>query len=323
MSYIVTGGCGFIGSNFVNYLCNVTDERVHVLDKMTYAANSGNILLKNYKNNRVTVNQCDLANNTWSVDDVLKRGDVKAIFHFAAESHVDNSISGPQIFIDANVTGTFNILQKAKEYDVPRFVHISTDEVYGTLGIDDPSFEETKILEPNNVYSASKASADLIVRSFNKTYGLDTVTTRCCNNYGPRQHKEKLVPKVIHNALNVIPIPVYGSGDNIREWIYVEDHCKAIYEVYKNGTSGDVYNIGSGKEIENIEMVKLILDIVGQPHDLIEFVTDRLGHDFRYSINSDKLNSIAKINYRDFTEGLERTVQWYKDYSNRPSCTIK
>ncbi len=310
--YIVTGGCGFIGSNFVNYLCDHTDGTVHVLDKMTYAADIGNILQKNYKDNRVVVTCCDLATSKSVIADALNGENVKAIFHFAAESHVDNSITGPEIFIDANVYGTFNLLQKAREYNVPRFVHVSTDEVYGALGLDDPSFKESNPLEPNNVYSASKASADLIVRSFNKTFGLDVVTTRCCNNYGPRQHDEKLVPKVISNALNDKPIPVYGKGENVREWIYVEDHCKAIYEVYKNGQAGEVYNIGSGKEIQNIEMVKLILDIVGKPHDLIEFVDDRLGHDFRYSINSDKLNSIAKIDYKDFKEGLEQTIQWYR-----------
>ena len=184
--------------------------------------------------------------------------------------------------------------------------------MYGALPHDGPSFLESKVLEPNNVYSATKASSDLLVRSFYKTYGIDAVTTRCCNNYGPRQHTEKLLPKVINNALNDLPIPVYGKGDNIREWIYVEDHCKAIHEIFQSGNSGEIYNIGSGYEINNLDLVKKVLALVKKPYSLIEFVKDRPGHDFRYSIDCNKLNTLAPLSYKDFDEGLKETIHWYK-----------
>lgn len=313
MSYIVTGGCGFIGSNFVNYLDKIVDDDIIVLDNLTYASNIDNL----HKSDTVRVVKCDITDEK-CVHDLIMHNQPKSIFHFAAESHVDNSITDPTIFVHTNTVGTMNLLQAVKEHSTnTRFVHISTDEVYGALDHDGPSFLETKLLEPNNVYSASKAGADLLVRAYHKTFGLDVVTTRCCNNYGPRQHTEKLLPKVIHNALNDIDIPVYGKGDNVREWIYVEDHCKAIWEVYKSGESGEIYNIGSGEEINNLDLVKTVLSVLNKPYSLIKFVTDRAGHDFRYSIDNTKFMLISKeFTFTEFNEGLKRTIEWY-DKDNR------
>ena len=311
MSYIVTGGCGFIGSNFVNYLDKIVDDEIIVIDNFTYAGNENNL----DESDKVRVIQCNIDTESYLVNDLVQHNEPKAIFHFASESHVDNSITDPGIFVQTNVVGTMNLLQAVKEHSPEtRFVHISTDEVYGALTHDGPSFLETKLLEPNNVYSASKAGADLLVRAYNKTFKLDVVTTRCCNNYGPHQHIEKLLPKVICNALNDGDIPVYGKGDQIREWIYVEDHCKAIWEVYNKGESGEVYNIGSGIELTNLDIVKKILDGVSKSYKLIKFVTDRPGHDFRYSIDSTRFQNMSpEFTFTQFNEGIRKTIQWYTD----------
>jgi dTDP-glucose 4,6-dehydratase len=310
MSYIVTGGCGFIGSNFVNYLAEAVPYDIHVIDSLTYASNKSHIS----KNPRVSVYEEDIT-KPGVIDCFLKYTSVKGIFHFAAESHVDNSIDGPSQFVQTNIVGTFNLLESVRKHSKCRLIHISTDEVYGALREDGPSFLESKVLEPNNVYSATKASSDLLVRAYNKTYGLDVVTTRCCNNYGPRQHTEKLLPKVISNALNDVSIPVYGKGDNVREWIFVEDHCRAIWEMYNKGKSGQVYNIGSGYELSNLSLVKKVLQVLKKPYNLIKFVNDRPGHDFRYSIDCSKLRAIADIEYTDFNDGLKETIEWYKSLS--------
>jgi dTDP-glucose 4,6-dehydratase len=314
MSYVVTGGCGFIGSNFVNYLCDTTDEDVFVVDKMTYAAREANIDLEHLGSGQVRIYKCDLAVGCDALDKILEHNEVNGVFHFAAESHVDNSIASPNIFVDANVIGTFNVLEYMRIRGDCRFLHVSTDEVYGALQHDGPSFLESKVLEPNNVYSATKASSDLLVRSYTKTYGLDAVITRCCNNYGPRQHTEKLLPKVISNALNGASIPVYGKGDNVREWIYVLDHCKAIWEVFKQGTTGEVYNIGSGTEITNLLLVKKVLTSLNKSFNLIKFVKDRPGHDFRYSIDNSKMTSLCPdLKFTTFEQGLDETIEWYKE----------
>jgi len=310
MSYIVTGGCGFIGSNFVNYLDKIVDDEIIIVDNLTYAGDASNV----NKSDTVRVVQCNIITESYIFDDLVKYNEPKAIFHFAAESHVDNSITDPGIFVHTNVVGTMNLLQSVKSYSPEtRFVHISTDEVYGALTEDGPSFLEQKILEPNNVYSASKAGADLLVRSYNKTFGLDTVVTRCCNNYGPRQHTEKLLPKVISNALNDKPIPVYGEGNNVREWIYVEDHCKCILAVCDKGQPGEIYNIGSGIEVANLDLVKSVLSLLDKPFSLIEFVKDRAGHDFRYSIDNSKFMALTdQYKFTELDEGLEQTIEWYK-----------
>ena len=311
MSYIVTGGCGFIGSNFVNYLLETTKDNIFVVDSLTYAGDESNIT----KSERVKIVKRDITQSD-CISHLVEFNNIKAIFHFAAESHVDNSISGPQIFLKTNILGTFNLLEAIRKHDTScRFVHISTDEVYGALPHDGPSFLESKVLEPNNVYSATKASADLLVRSYNKTYGIDVVTTRCCNNYGPRQHTEKLLPKVISNAYNNINIPVYGQGTNVREWIFVDDHCKCIFEIYKNGSAGEIYNIGSGVEINNLDLVKRVLTKMNKPFSLIKFVKDRPGHDFRYSIDSSKTAAImgSSFEYKSMEDGLDETIRWYKE----------
>ena len=310
MSYIVTGGCGFIGSNFVNYLLETTKDNIFVIDSLTYAGDKNNIT----KSERVKIVKRDITQSD-CISHLIEFNNIKAIFHFAAESHVDNSISGPQIFLKTNILGTFNLLEAIRKHDTScRFVHISTDEVYGALPHNGPSFLESKVLEPNNVYSATKASADLLVRSYNKTYGIDVVTTRCCNNYGPRQHTEKLLPKVISNAYNNINIPVYGQGTNVREWIFVDDHCKCIFEIYKNGSAGEIYNIGSGVEINNLDLVKKVLTKMNKPFSLIKFVKDRPGHDFRYSIDSSKTSTImgSSFEYKGMEDGLDETIRWYK-----------
>ena len=311
MSYIVTGGCGFIGSNFVNYLLKTTKDNIFVVDSLTYAGDENNIT----KSERVKIVKRDITQSD-CISHLIEFNNIKAIFHFAAESHVDNSISGPQIFLKTNILGTFNLLEAIRKHDTScRFVHISTDEVYGALPHDGPSFLESKVLEPNNVYSATKASADLLVRSYNKTYGINVVTTRCCNNYGPRQHTEKLLPKVISNAYNNINIPVYGQGTNVREWIFVDDHCKCIFEIYKNGSAGEIYNIGSGVEINNLDLVKKVLTKMNKPFSLIKFVKDRPGHDFRYSIDSSKTSAImgSSFEYKSMEDGLDETIRWYKE----------
>lgn len=309
MSFIVTGGCGFIGSNFINYLDNIVEDEIINIDNLTYAGDSDHLK----KSDKVRTVKCDISNNIDTINQLLLHNKPKAIFHFAAESHVDNSITDPTIFVHTNTVGTMNLLQSVKECSPgTRFVHISTDEVYGALDHEGPSFLETKLLEPNNVYSASKAGSDLLVRAYHRTFGLDVVTTRCCNNYGPGQHTEKLLPKVMYNALNDIDIPVYGKGDNVREWIYVEDHCKAIWKVCAQGKINEIYNIGSGVEINNLELVKKVLNTIDKPFNLIKFVKDRAGHDFRYSIDNTKFMSLpGEFTFTGFDEGLKKTVDWY------------
>ncbi len=311
MSYIVTGGCGFIGSNFVNYLDKIVEDDVIVVDNLTYASDKRNL----DPSDKVRIVECSIDTESYIIDDLVKYNTPKAIFHFAAESHVDNSITDPGIFVQTNVVGTMNLLQAVKEHSPEtRFVHISTDEVYGALTEDGPSFLETKILEPNNVYSASKAGSDLLVRAYHKTFGLDVVITRCCNNYGPRQHTEKLLPKVISNALNDKSIPVYGKGTNVREWIYVEDHCKCIWLVGEAGQTGEVYNIGSGIEVANLDLVKKVLTTLDKPFSLIEFVKDRAGHDFRYSIDNSKFLALTdSYKFTNLDDGLKQTIEWYKN----------
>ena len=292
MSFIVTGGCGFIGSNFINYLNDIVEDEIINIDNLTYAGDSDHLK----ESSKVRTVKCDISTDIDTINQLLLHNKPKAVFHFAAESHVDNSITDPRIFVHTNTVGTMNLLQSVKECSPEtRFVHISTDEVYGALDHEGPSFLETKLLEPNKVYSASKAGSDLLVRAYHRTFGLDVVTTRCCNNYGPGQHTEKLLPKVMFNALNDIDIPVYGKGDNVREWIYVEDHCKAIWKVCAQGKTNEIYNIGSGVEINNLELVK-----------------DRAGHDFRYSIDNTKFMSLpGEFTFTGFDEGLKKTVEWY------------
>jgi dTDP-glucose 4,6-dehydratase len=302
---LVTGGAGFIGSNFVRQLINETNCKVVNLDKLTYAGNLRNIKdlrhEKRHKFVRGDIRNLRLANS-------LVRG-VDAVVNFAAESHVDRSIRTPQVFVETNVLGTQVLLEACRKFRV-RFQQISTDEVYGSRV--EGSFKETDPLNPSSPYSASKAAADLLVSAYFVTYGLDVTVTRSTNNYGPNQHPEKLIPRLVTNALRRKPLPIYGTGENVRDWIFVEDNCRAIRLVLENGEKGQVYNIAGGKEKKNIDIAKEILHHLSLPETMIEFVTDRPGHDLRYSLDCQKIQRLGWGPQVDFEQGLLKTVEWYR-----------
>ena len=310
---LITGGAGFIGSNFIHYLLKHTNYAIINFDALTYAGNLEN--LKDIENNKkYKFNKGDIT----STKDLyfLKDLNFDFIINFAAESHVDRSIDSPNQFILTNVVGTQNLLNLALEKGVKGFIQISTDEVYGSLG-KTGYFTEKTPLDPTSPYSASKASADLIVMSYYKTFNLPAIITRCSNNYGPYQFPEKLIPLMINNALNDRPLPVYGDGKNIRDWIYVDDHCSAILKVLEEGKVGEIYNIGGNSEKRNINIVKLILDTLGKPHSLIKFVEDRKAHDRRYAIDFSKIkNEIGWKPTIKFEEGIKKTIDWYLNNLN-------
>lgn len=312
MNIVVTGGLGFIGSHFIELLLEKTDWYINCLDNETYAANL-DFKKQICSNKRVLTHCVDISN----YKELEFLNDIELIVHFAAESHVDNSINGPLPFVNTNVLGTFNLLEFARKNKVKKFIHVSTDEVYGAIeknDFDRAGFTEDNILKPSSVYSSSKASSDLLVYSYFKTYNLNTCITRCCNNYGPRQNKEKLLPKTIINALTEQQIPVYGQGDNIREWIYVKDHCEAVLRVAQNGNAGEIYNIGTGHTLSNLGLIYRVLCILNKDEKLITFVNDRAGHDFKYLINSDKIRrELSWEHSTKFNEGLERTIDFYKN----------
>jgi dTDP-glucose 4,6-dehydratase len=307
---LVTGGCGFIGSNFIKYMLDkYPDYTIVNLDKLTYAGNPENLSdIENHP--RYHFVKGDICNRG-GVDDCFKQYRIDYVINFAAESHVDRSILGPAIFIETNVAGTNVLLEVAKEHNVKRFVQISTDEVYGSLGATG-KFTETTPLHPNSPYSASKTSADLLVLAYHHTFGMPVVVTRCSNNYGPYQFPEKLIPLMIANALDNKPLPVYGDGMNVRDWLFVRDHCSAIDVVMHRGTLGEIYNVGGNNECANIKIVKLLLQKLGKPESLIKYVTDRLGHDRRYAIDASKIS--MELGWQPsvtFEEGLSQTVDWY------------
>lgn len=313
MNIVITGGLGFIGSHLLEVLLAKTEATLHCFDNETYAADL-KFKETHSNNNRIVFYKTDISDSK----QIPKLTDIDYVVHLAAESHVDNSINGPEIFVLTNVLGTFNMLEFARNNNVKKFIHVSTDEVYGSIASAEllsNAFRETTLLDPSSVYSSTKASSDLIVNSYYKTYKLNTCITRCCNNYGPRQNREKLLPKLITNALKDKSIPVYGDGSNIREWICVTDHCNAILSVLKNGKAGEIYNIGSGVTISNIELVKLVLDKLGKNKDLIKFVGDRKGHDFMYAINSKKIKNelgwVPEVNF--FQSGLDLAIDYYKN----------
>jgi dTDP-glucose 4,6-dehydratase len=314
---LVTGGCGFIGTHFLVRLLEDTDFAIYNVDCESYAANKDNIkaYLKDNKQyrRRLKLLKKDISNKK-QLDALFAKIKPQFVVNIAAESHVDNSITGPAPFINSNIVGTFNLLECSRKYSVSKYIQVSTDEVYGQLhDLNDPYFKETDNLHPSSVYSASKASADLLALSYFKTFKLDVCITRCCNNYGPYQHKEKLLPKTILNALGNLPIPVYGKGENMREWIHVEDHCKGILAVLNTGTPGEIYNIGTGIVLTNISLVKRVIELVERNEDLIEFIEDRKGHDFIYATNSDKIVNELKWSPKiDFLEGLKQTIEWYR-----------
>jgi dTDP-glucose 4,6-dehydratase len=327
---LVTGGAGFIGSNFVPwYLDRHPNDKLVNLDALTYAGDLKN-LSEVEKNPRYTFIKGDICDRAL-IEKIFKENTIQAVFHFAAESHVDNSISGPGAFIQTNVVGTFNVLDVARktwmngpfqikpEYAQARFHHISTDEVYGTLG-ETGSFTETTPYAPNSPYSASKASSDMIVRSYFHTYGMNVVTTNCSNNYGPKQHNEKLIPTILRKALSREPIPIYGNGTNVRDWLYVIDHCEGIGTVFQKGKSGETYNVGGRNEWQNIRIVEKICDLLDEKRPLnngsyrqfMTFVQDRPGHDKRYAIDATRLeNELGWRAKETFATGIVKTVDWY------------
>ena len=315
---LVTGGAGFIGSHLVKRMViNYPNYHIINLDKLTYCGDLSNLKeissAENY--NFICGDICD----TKLLQSIFKEYSPDAIIHLAAESHVDNSIENPNIFVQTNVIGTCNLLNMAIKYGVERFYHISTDEVYGDLSLTDAPFTETTPYQPKSPYSASKASSDHFVRAYGNTYQLNYVISNCSNNYGPNQHHEKLIPTVINSILNNKPIPVYGDGKNIRDWLYVEDHVKAIDVIFHNGVNGETYNIGGDCEKTNIDLIRVIcneIDFIKDNNnpstELIKFVTDRKGHDFRYAINSNKLQKeLGWEPETPFILGIKDTINWY------------
>ena len=327
MRLIVTGGAGFIGSNLILHLHkHYPEAEILNIDKLTYASDI--TYLDSLKHDRrYHFKKMDLIDRN-DVRQVVQNWKPEGVFHLAAESHVDNSIKGPEPFVLSNIIGTFNLIEECRQLwfdernpmDNSRFLHVSTDEVYGTLG-ETGSFTEQTPYAPNSPYSATKAGSDMLVRSYFHTYGLNTVITNCSNNYGRHQHDEKLIPTVIRKALAIEPIPVYGKGENVRDWLHVEDHCRALATVFYSGEAGEQYNIGGDNEWKNIELVNSICDILNQKvgngpegdyKNLISFVTDRPGHDFRYSVDASKIKrELDWSPTQDFDKLLSQTVKWY------------
>ncbi len=310
MNILVTGGAGFIGSNFINYILSQRDDVFILnLDKLTYAGNLENLKPVEGKKNYQFV-RGDITNNEL-VDYLFKKYSIKYVINFAAESHVDRSILGSEIFYRTNVIGTNVLLEASRRYNVEKFLQVSTDEVYGSLG-KTGLFTESTPITTNSPYSSSKAAADLMVQAFHHTYGLPVVITRCSNNYGPLQFPEKLIPLMILNCLKDKKLPVYGDGLNVRDWIYVIDHNKAVELVFEKGRVGEVYNIGASREMTNMEIIKLILNKLGKTEELIEYVKDRPGHDRRYAIDSTKIQT--ELGWKpsfEFEAAMESTIDWY------------
>lgn len=310
MRYLLTGAAGFIGSNFAKQLVGDNQagcDRITVIDNLTYAGNPEN--LASITDPRIEFVKGDICDHQL-VGGLMTNQDI--VIHFAAESHVDRSISGPSEFVQTNVMGTQVLLDAVRSNPKVRFVHVSTDEVYGS--IDNGSWDESYPLVPNSPYSASKASSDLLALAYARTYNLDIVVTRCCNNYGPNQFPEKMIPLFVTNLMEGKRVPLYGDGQNVREWIHVEDHCRAIWDVAQNGKSGEVYNIGSGVELTNLELTHMILAEFGYGEEMIERVSDRLNHDRRYSLNSSKIESeLGWKPQHNFEEGIKSTIDWYRN----------
>ena len=318
MTIIVTGGAGFIGSNYIFYLlAKYPEDRIVCLDKLTYAGNLSTLnSVIDRPNFRFVRNDiCDRE----AVYQLFEQEHPDVVVNFAAESHVDRSIEDPAIFLQTNIIGTSVLMDACRMYGVERFHQVGTDEVYGDLPLDRPDlfFTEDTPIHTSSPYSSSKAGADLLAMAYHRTYGLPVTISRCSNNYGPYQFPEKLIPLMIANALNDKPLPVYGEGLNVRDWLYVEDHCKAIDLIVRQGRVGEVYNIGGHNEMRNIDIVKLICSELGKPESLITYVTDRKGHDMRYAIDPTKIhNELGWLPETKFTDGLKKTVRWYLDNRN-------
>jgi dTDP-glucose 4,6-dehydratase len=314
MNLLITGGCGFIGSNFVDLAIKKRSvvERVVILDSLTYAADYENIRDNVEDHHKVTHENVDLKDERY-VNAVFEKYRITHVMHFAAETHVDNSIASPRPFLESNIVGTFNLLEACRKYNIHRYHHISTDEVYGALG-DKGKFSESTPYDPRNPYAASKAASDHMVRAYFHTYDFPATLSNCSNNYGPNQHKEKFMPVVINSILDRKKIPVYGKGKNVRDWIYVEDHCHALWTIFTKGELGETYNVGANNEKNNLQVIYDICKVLKvDPEDCVEFVEDRLGHDFRYAIDSSKIEKELKWKPKySYERGLLKTVSHYK-----------
>jgi dTDP-glucose 4,6-dehydratase len=321
---LLTGCAGFIGSNFVKSICTQPevskDYDFLIIDALTYAGKLENIQSEIDKYKHLSFLKMDIRNQN-EIQHLFQKHQFNGCMNFAAESHVDRSIETPNIFLETNVMGTLNLLNASlklwNENKDFRYHQVSTDEVYGSLGPLDPLFTEETPLAPNSPYSASKASADLLVRSFHKTFGLPTIVTRSSNNYGPYQYPEKFIPVILMNAFKDKRIPVYGNGMNIRDWIFVDDHTQGLWLAFTQGIAGSIYNLGGDQELSNLALVQLILDTLQKPHSLIDFVNDRKGHDFRYGINN--AHTISKLGWRpkwNLSQGLSHTINWYRGTYN-------
>jgi dTDP-glucose 4,6-dehydratase len=307
MRFLVTGGAGFIGANFVRLLVKkFPHDEIVVLDKLTYAGRLENLA---DIRDRISFIKGDICRT----EDIAQDGPYNAIFNFAAETHVDRSITDPESFVKTDVVGTCTLLNYALKHDVDRYIQISTDEVYGSTA--NGSFREADILNPSSPYSASKAAAEHLVSSFYKTYGLPVLITRSSNNFGPYQYPEKLIPVLIIKALADQPLPIYGSGLNVRDWLYVDDNCTGIDAVYSRGKPGEVYNIGAGNEKTNLEIARTVLRLLDKSEELITFVQDRPGHDFRYSIATEKIRGLGWTPAHRFEDGIKKTIDWYLTHS--------
>ncbi|MBQ8538023.1 MAG: dTDP-glucose 4,6-dehydratase [Ruminococcus sp.] len=313
MKILVTGGAGFIGTNFIYYeLENYPDDNLVCVDKLTYAGNIDN-LKKAQQHRNFKFIKADICDRKVMYE-LFEKEKFDVVINFAAESHVDRSIEGPEIFFQTNVMGTQVLLDACLKFGVSRFHQISTDEVYGDLPLERPDlfFTEQTPLNPSSPYSSSKASADLMVSAYHRTYGLPVTISRCSNNYGPFQHHEKLIPLIINNALENKKLPIYGKGINVRDWLYVEDHCKAVDLIVRNGKIGEIYNIGGHNEMRNIDIVRLICNQLDKSEELIEFVTDRKGHDLRYAIDPKKIHDeLGWLPQTKFEDGIQKTIKWY------------
>jgi len=308
MTILVTGGAGFIGSNLLHHLINNIDEEIVCIDKLTYAANRNNVPdgMKFYATDIADEHNCEY---------IFKKHKPKTIFHLAAESHVDNSIKDCSQFLHTNINGTVNLLNLSVKYEVEKFMHISTDEVYGS--IEKGYFTELSNYNPRNPYSASKSASDHFVMAYHTTYGLPTIITNCSNNYGPRQDAEKMIAKTITNLMQGKKVPVYGDGNQVRDWLYVQDHCEALSTIAERGCIGEKYNIGGECEIKNIDLVRMILDRMNMKENMIEYVQDRPGHDLRYSTDITKIRHELKWSPRFSVEqGLDKTIEWYERNRN-------
>ncbi len=313
---LLTGCAGFIGSNFVKTIASEqTDYEFDIIDALTYAGRKETIQEELNKHSFLQFHHLDIRDSS-KIEKLFQERKYEGVIHFAAESHVDNSIKNPNIFVETNVLGTLNLLNASlklfKENEAFRFVHVSTDEVYGQLTDDEPAFTEENQIKPSSPYSASKASSDLLVQSYYETFGLPTMITRCSNNYGPYQFPEKLIPVMIFKAQAKEKLPVYGDGKNIRDWIYVDDHNKGVWDVFLKGLAGEVYNLGGDSERRNIEVVNIILEHLGRSKELISYVTDRPGHDWRYAMDFSKARKeLGWSPTVKFEEGIKKTIDWY------------